>query len=124
MKQYLLDIAPTDQATLLAAQALARRYGEKVNAFIVAHPKARDAEPTFSTQTNMTFARYQTRQLGELRLRFDGRNLAAISNRYVTLDQELPKDPVAEQMAAEAKDAVRKAQEERFNGKSSALGGS
>jgi len=106
-----------------AARALAQRYGDRVNAFIVAHPKARDAEPVFSTQTNMTFARYQTRQLGELRLRFDGHNLAAISNRYVTLDQELPKDPIAEQMAAEAKDAVRKAQEERFNSKAPVPGG-
>ena len=106
-----------------AARALAQRYGDRINAFVVAHPKARDAEPVFSTQMNMAFARYQTRQLGELRLRFDGHNLASITNRYVTLDDQLPKDPIAEQMAAEAKEAVKKAQEERFNNKAPVPGG-
>jgi hypothetical protein len=97
-----------------AAKALADQYGQKVNAFIVAGPRARDTEPSFTSQSNIAYARYQTRNLGELRLRLDGTNVAGISNRYVTLDEQLPKDPVAEQMAAEAKTAITKAQEERF----------
>lgn len=105
----VLYFAPPD-----AARALAQRYGDKVNAFIVAGPRARDTEPVFNPQMNMTFTRYQTRQLGELRMRFDGTNIASISNRYITLDDQLPKDPIAEEMAADAKEGIRKAQEERF----------
>jgi hypothetical protein len=106
-----------------AARALAQRFGDQVNVFVVAHPKARDAEPSFTTQSNIAFARYQTRQLGELRLRFDGRNVASIENRYVTLDEQLPKDPIATEMAAEAKEAIKKAQEERFNANPPAVQG-
>lgn len=99
-----------------AASALARRYGDKITAFIVAHPKARDTEPAFSADTNITYTRYQTRQLGELRMKFDGKKVASMTNRYVTLDEKLPKDPVATEMAAEAKEAFKEAQAARFNG--------
>ena len=97
-----------------AARALAERYGSRVNAFVVAGPRARDTEPAFADAMNLAYARYQTRQLGELRMRFDGTNVAGITNRYVTLDEHLPKDPIAAEMAAAAKEAIKKAQEERF----------
>jgi hypothetical protein len=97
-----------------AAKVLADTIGSKVNAFIVAGPRARDTEPSFTNLSNIAYARYQTRNLGELRLRLDGKNVAGITNRYVTLDEQLPKDPIAEQMAAEAKESIKKAQEERF----------
>ncbi len=97
-----------------AVRSLATRYGKKINAFIAAGPRAQAADPVFSDEMNVGYARYQTRQLGELRLKFDGTTLASITNRYVTLDDQLPKDPIATDMAAEAKDAIKKAQEERF----------
>ncbi len=98
-----------------AASALAKRYAGRIDTLIVAHPKARDAEPVFQGQMNIAYARYQTRQLGELRLKFDGKNLSSISNRYITMDEQLPKDPIATEMAAQAKDAFKEAQTERFN---------
>lgn len=98
-----------------AAQQLAAKAGDKVDAFIVSGPRARDAEPAVDAAPRMVYARYQTRQLGELRLFFEGKKLAKVVNRYVTLDDELPKDPVAAQMALEAKEAIKKAQIERFN---------
>lgn len=98
-----------------AVRALADRFAGQVDAYVVAHARARDAEPTLGAPANIVYARYQTRQLGELRLRFADRKLETATNRYVTLDEQLPKDPVAEEMAADAKEAIRKAQEERFN---------
>lgn len=104
-------------------RSLAARYNDQINAFLVAGPKAQQSEPVFSSQMNVGYARYQTRQLGELRLRFDGTTLTSISNRYVTLDDQLPKDPIAADMAAEAKEAIKKAQEERFNNSNPPVGG-
>lgn len=97
------------------ARSLAQRFPDQIDAFIVAHPKAREAEPTIGEPATVVFARYQTRQLGELRLNFNGSKLESVTNRYITLDEQLPKDPVAEKMAADAKEAIRVAQEERFN---------
>lgn len=99
-----------------AASALAKRYGDKIAAFVVAHPKARESEAALTPPTNLVFARYQTRQLGELRLTLDGKKVASMTNRYVTLDDKLPKDDVAADMAAKAKEAFKQAQVERFNG--------
>ena len=97
------------------ARSLAQRFPGQVDAFVVAHPKAREEQPALDGATKFVFARYQTRQLGELRLRFAGTKLESATNRYVTLDDQLPKDPIAEEMAATAKESIRKAQEERFN---------
>jgi hypothetical protein len=97
-----------------AVRPLGERFKDKVDAWIVAHPRARDTEPSLDGPVRTAFARYQTRNLGELRLHLDGKRLTKVANRYVTLDEQLPKDPVAAQMAADAKDAIRKAQEERF----------
>mgnify|MGYP000870983600 CR=1 FL=1 len=99
-----------------AADALAKRYAGKVDLYIVAHPRAREKDPVLGGPYNIVFCKYQTRQLGEVRMQFDGTTLTSLTNRYVTLDEQLPKDPEAEKMAAEAKDSVRTAQEERFNG--------
>jgi 2',3'-cyclic-nucleotide 2'-phosphodiesterase (5'-nucleotidase family) len=98
-----------------AAQQLAQKVGGQVDAFIVSGPKARDTEPAVDAAPRMAYARYQTRQLGELRLFLNGKGLERVANRYVTLDDQLPKDPVAAGMAAEAKEAIKKAQIERFN---------
>jgi hypothetical protein len=98
-----------------AAQALAKRFTGKVDVFIVAHPRARESEPSLGGPVNIAYCKYQTRQLGELRMQFDGTTLTSVTNRFVTLDEQLPKDPVAADMAAQAKEAIRKAQEERFN---------
>jgi len=98
-----------------AADALAKRFIGKVDVFIVAHPRAREKDPVLGGQYNIVYCKYQTRQLGELRMQFDGTTLTSATNRYVTLDEQLPKDPVAEAMAAEAKESIRTAQEARFN---------
>ena len=98
-----------------AADALAKRFAGKVDLFIVAHPQAREKEPVLGGLYNIVFCKYQTRQLGELRMKFDGTTLTSATNRYVTLDEQLPKDPIAEKMAADAKEAIRTAQEARFN---------
>lgn len=106
-----------------AAGQLAAKVGPQADAFVVSGPQARDAEPTPDAAPRMLFARYQTRKLGELRLFFDGGRLARAVNRYVTLDDQLPKDPVAARMAAEAKEAVKQAQIERFNNPGGQAGG-
>ena len=98
-----------------AAEALAKRFSGKVDVFIVAHPRAREMDAILGGPSNIVFCKYQTRQLGELRMQFDGTTLTSATNRYVTLDEQLPKDPVAESMAAEAKESIRTAQEARFN---------
>jgi hypothetical protein len=101
-------------ATPDAVQALAKRFAGQVDAYVVGNPRSRDAQPILGAPANIVFSRYQTRSLGELRLHFAGTKLESATNRYVTLDAQLPKDPVAEQMAADAKEAIRASQEERF----------
>jgi 2',3'-cyclic-nucleotide 2'-phosphodiesterase (5'-nucleotidase family) len=96
------------------AISLSKQFEGQVDVFIVAHTRARDAEPTITTGGNVTYARQQTKKLGELRMKFDGAKLASMTNRYVSLDAQLPKDPLAEQLTAESKEAIKKAQKERF----------
>ena len=45
---------------------------------------------------------------------FDGKRIARATNRYVTLDAPLPRDPLAAAMAVDAKRAITQAQTERF----------
>lgn len=96
------------------AMSLSQRAAGQISSIIVAHPTARDKEPVIGP-VNMLFARFQTKNLGEMRMTFNGKSLASITNRYVVMDAKLPKDPLAEAMAAEAKDAIKQAQLERFN---------
>jgi len=96
------------------AQSLSKRVVGEVSTFVVAHPTARDSEAQIGP-VNLVFARFQTRNLGELRLKFNGKAIGEVANRYVTLDEKLPKDPVAAEMAAEADKAIKQAQIERFN---------
>jgi hypothetical protein len=113
--------AESDMVVVLAymapdgAKALATKFQDQVAAFVVAHPNARVAMPTLDAPPRVTYARFQTRQLGELRLHLNGKQIESVANRYITLDEKLPKDPIAEQMAADAKSAVKKAQMDRFN---------
>lgn len=98
------------------ADSLAKRLSGQVDAFIVAHPQARETQPKLDTPEKMVYARFQTRNLGELRVHLDpARKPSSMTNRYITLDELLPKDPIAEKMAADAKEAIRQAQMERFN---------
>ena len=78
------------------ARSLAQRFPGQVDAFVVAHPRAREEQPAMDGPTKFAYARYQTRQLGEMRMRFAGSKLESATNRYVTLDEQLPKDPIAE----------------------------
>lgn len=96
------------------AQSLSKRAVGQVSTFIVSHPTSRDKEEQLGP-VNVVYARFQTKHLGELRMKFEGKNLATVTNRYVLMDAKLPKDPLAEAMAAEAKDAIKLAQLERFN---------
>lgn len=96
------------------AQSLSKRTVGQVSTFIISHPTSRDKEAQLGP-VNLVYARFQTKNLGELRLKFDGKSLASVTNRYVLMDAKLPKDPLAEAMAAEAKEAIKQAQIERFN---------
>lgn len=96
------------------AQSLSKRTVGQVSTFIISHPTSRDKEAQLGP-VNLVYARFQTKNLGELRMKFDGKSLASVTNRYVLMDAKLPKDPLAEAMAAEAKDAIKQAQIERFN---------
>lgn len=96
------------------AQSLSKRTVGQVSTFIISHPTSRDKEPQLGP-VNLVYARFQTKNLGELRMKFDGKSLASVTNRYVLMDAKLPKDPLAEAMAAEAKEAIKQAQIERFN---------
>lgn len=96
------------------AQSLSKRTVGQVSTFIVSHPTSRDKEAQLGP-VNLVYARFQTKNLGELRMKFDGKTLASVTNRYVLMDAKLPKDPLAEAMAAEAKEAIKQAQIERFN---------
>ncbi len=96
------------------AQSLSKRTVGQVSTFIISHPTSRDKEAQLGP-VNLVYARFQTKNLGELRMKFDGKSLASVTNRYVLMDAKLPKDPLAEAMAAEAKEAIKQAQIERFN---------
>lgn len=96
------------------AQSLSRRAVGQVSTFIVSHPTSRDKEAQLGP-VNLVYAKFQTKHLGELRMMFEGKNLATVTNRYVLLNKVLPKDPVAEEMAVEADKAIKQAQLERFN---------
>ncbi|MBK6425040.1 MAG: hypothetical protein IPF82_02235 [Blastocatellia bacterium] len=104
------------------AQSLSKRTVGQVSTFIVSHPTSRDKEPQLGP-VNIVYARFQTRNLGELRMKFDGKSLASVTNRYVLMNAKLPKDPLAEAMAAEAEEAIKKAQIERFNNTNPSAGG-
>jgi len=97
-----------------AARALAERLKHVADIFVVAHPTAHDEEPSLGAPPRITYARYKTMYLGELRLYFDAGRLARAANRYVKLYEPLPRDPLGERIAAEAKEAVKRAQLERF----------
>jgi hypothetical protein len=99
-----------------AVAALSQKLKGQVDAYIVSNIKAQEAEPSIDGPERVTYARYQTKNLGELRLFLEGKKLTRVANRYVSLDDQLPKDPVAEKMAAEAKEAIKQAQIDRFNG--------
>jgi hypothetical protein len=96
-------------------KALASKFVGKVDAYVVAHSRAHAMQPELDGPSRILYSRYQTKQLGVLRLHLQDKKLARVTNNYVSLDAKIPKDPEAQQMAAEAKEAIRKAQEERFN---------
>lgn len=97
-----------------SAVALAERFGSEADLFVVAHPSVRDQEPSLGAPPRIAFARYKTMYLGELRLYFDGGTLARARNRYVKLFDPLPRDPLGDRLAVEAKERIKKAQLERF----------
>jgi 2',3'-cyclic-nucleotide 2'-phosphodiesterase (5'-nucleotidase family) len=96
-------------------KAMAPKFEGKVDAYIVAHSRAHTMAPEIDGPARYLYSRYQTKQLGVLRLYLDDKKLDRVTNDYVVLDAKLPKDPEAQQMAADSKDAIKKAQEERFN---------
>jgi hypothetical protein len=96
-------------------KAMAPKFEGKVDAYIVAHSRAHTMAPELDGPARYLYSRYQTKQLGVLRLYLDDKKLDRVTNDYVVLDAKLPKDPEAQQMAADSKDAIKKAQEERFN---------
>lgn len=96
------------------AEALAAAYGAQVDLWVVAQSITDEIAGELRGPIRVVRARYKSQALGELLVSMDGRSITAATNRYVKLDEPLPRDPLAEELAAEAKRQVREAQMERF----------
>jgi hypothetical protein len=113
--------AESDAVVVLAfmnpdfVKVLVPKFEGKVAAYVVAHGRAHTMEPELDGPARIVYSRNQTKQLGVLRLYLKDKAIERVRNEYVVLDAKLPKDPKAEQMAADSKEAIKKAQEARFN---------
>lgn len=94
--------------------ALAASLGSDADVVIVANSLSGDAAPTLESTPRVTYSWYKTQKLGMLQLHFDGNKLVSATNAYVKLDDPLPRDPIAEELAEKAKQAVRQSKEKRF----------
>jgi hypothetical protein len=104
-------------------KAMAPKFEGKVDAYVVAHSKAHAMQPEIDGPARILYSRNQTKQLGILRLVVKDKKFDRVTNTYVSLDAKLPKDPEAQKMAAESKEAIKKAQEERLNAAAINAGG-
>jgi hypothetical protein len=104
-------------------KAMALKFQGKVDAYVVANPRAHSLESQIDGPSRILYSRNQTKQLGVLRLFVDDKKIDRVTNSYVSLDAKIPKDPEAAKMAAESKEAIKKAQEERFNAATINAGG-
>jgi hypothetical protein len=95
-------------------QVLAAGLGGLADVVIVANSLSGDAAPALEAAPRVTYSWYKTQKLGVLELELSGSKVASATNTYVKLDEPLPRDPVAEELAAGAKQAVREAKERRF----------
>ena len=96
-----------------AAAEIIEHIGDKIDHMIVAHPTVRDLEP----EGKVSYGRYKAMHLGELRLKFAEKRLASAATRYVKMYEPLPRHELADQLAKDAKEAIKGAQLERFEGK-------
>jgi hypothetical protein len=96
------------------AAALAHDLGNLVDLFVVANPTARERDPEIASAPRIVYARYRTQRLGELRLDLGDGGIEKATNRFVPLDDPVPRDREAERLAAEAHDAVSRARTKRF----------
>lgn len=95
-----------------AADALRERVAADL--YVVAHSLGEPPPPALEGPVRAVYSTYKTQQLGELALHVDGGAIASARARYVTLDRPLPRDPLAERIVAEAKEAVRATREQRY----------
>jgi hypothetical protein len=105
----VLAYMPARQAASVVAG-----IGDLADVVVVANSLSGDAAPSLGAVPRVTYSWYKTQQLGVLRLRFDGTAVASASNAYVKLDDPLPRDPLAEELATNARTAIRAEKERRY----------
>lgn len=94
--------------------ALATALGSAADVVIVANSLSGDAAPSLESAPRVTYSWYKTQKLGLLQLRFEGSTLVSATNTYIKLDDPLPRDPIVEDLAEKAKQALRQSKEQRF----------
>jgi 2',3'-cyclic-nucleotide 2'-phosphodiesterase (5'-nucleotidase family) len=97
-----------------AADALRARLGTLADVVVAANSFGEPGEARLEAAPRLVYSWYRTEKLGELRLVLDGPSVAAAGNRYVEMQEPLPRDPRAEALVERTKAEVRRLREERF----------
>jgi hypothetical protein len=95
-------------------QKLARSLAQLADVVIVANSLSGDAAPALDAPPRVTYSWYKTQQLGVLQVELGDARVVGAVNTYVPLDEPLPRDAVAEELAGQARAAVREVKERRF----------
>jgi 2',3'-cyclic-nucleotide 2'-phosphodiesterase (5'-nucleotidase family) len=105
----VLAYMPARQAADLAAS-----LGPLADLVVVANSLSGDAAPVLDRAPRVVYSWYKTQNLGVVRMTLDGTAVRSAAASYVKLDDPLPRDPLAEELAAAAEATVRSAKERRF----------
>lgn len=95
-------------------EALAGSLGGLADVVVVANSLGEPPEARLSEDMIVAYSWYKTQMLGELRMKGSGSKIVKAVNRYVKMEEPLPRDPAAAALVDEAKAAVRAAREKRF----------
>ena len=90
------------------------KAGDGADLYVVANSFGQTPDVALDARPRVVYSHYKTQKLGELLLRFDGRAVAGATNRYVVMNDPIPRDPLANKIVDEAAEAVRAERERRF----------